>query len=294
MTQTDDSPRAAGATRVTPQSWAAVRAAFERSADRFVHLVLSLPDPSVRATEQWSAAETAAHVTGTALNYAAAMTGTDFPIPEVRPLMPVTTVDTIHTGLNVRQLESFQERDLDKLADRLGEAAATMLKATETFPPDFVFPWMGGARLPLAGVMAHMMNEMQVHGRDIARAARLPWRIPDRDAALFFDLFIVELIRHGYGVLLDDDRPVRPGRISVRFQSAHNAPVILDLVDGVLAVRAGDGGAVDVHVRFRPTAMNLMLWHRTSRTRTALGGSVVVWGRRPWLLVPFLRTLRMP
>lgn len=294
MTRTDDSLRAAGATRVTPRSWAAVRAAVERSADRFVDLVLALPDPSIPATEKWSAAETAAHVTGTMLNYVAAVTGADFPIPEVRPLYPVTTVDTIHTGMNVQQLESFRERDTAKLAGLLREAVATILEATETFPPEFVIPWMGGAKLPLAGALAHMMDELQIHGWDMARSAGLPWRIPDEEAALFFDLFVVELIRHGYGVLLDDDRPLRTGRISVRFQSAHTAPVIVDLVDGLLTVRATDAGAVDVHVRFRPTGLNLMLWHRRGRIRTALGGSVLVWGRRPWLLAPFLRKLRMP
>jgi hypothetical protein len=294
MTQTDGRVQpAAGATRVTPQSWAAVRAAVERTADRFAAMVAALPDPSVRATEQWSAAETAAHATGIALNYAAAVTGTDFPIPEVRALMPETTVDNIHTGMNVAQLESFRERDVPKLVELLRTAIGTMVAATGTFPPDFVVPWMGGAKLPLAGIFAHMMNELHIHGWDIAQGAGVPWTIPDEEAALFFDLFIVELVRHGYGIMLDDDRPPRRGRIAVQFHSEFTEPATLVLTDGVVTVQEPAGEA-DVHVRFRPAAMNLMLWHRTSRMRAALNGSVVVWGRKPWLLGPFLRKVRMP
>lgn len=293
MTQTDDRLRSPAPTRVTPQSWAAVRAALEAAAERFAALVAALPDPAVRATEQWSAAETAAHVTGVALNYAAAVTGTEYPIPQARDLLPTTTVYNIHAGMNATQLDSFRERDTAKLVEQLRTAIGTMVAATETFPPDFVVTWMGGSKLPLAGILAHMMNELHIHGWDIARGAGVPWVIPDEEAALFFDLFIVEIVRHGVGIMLDDDRPVRRGRIAVRFESGHTEPVTLVLTDGEVTAEGPDADA-DVRVRFRPTAMNLMLWHRTGAMRTALSGAVVVRGRKPWLLAPFLRKVRMP
>lgn len=294
MTQTDGLTHPAeSATRVTPASWAAIRSAVAAAGDRFADLVAGLPDPSAKATAHWTVAETAAHATGVALNYAAAVTGTDFPIPEVRPMLPSTTVYNL-AEMNVVQLASFTERDPATLAGRLRQAVATILDATETFPPDFVVPWMGNSKLPLAGILAHLMNELHLHGWDIAQGARLPWRIPEEEAALFFDLFIVELIRHGYGNLLDDGRPVRPGRITVRFHSDYNEPVTMVLTDGTAVIAAEPADAADVHVRFRPAAMNLMLWHRRGMMRTALGGSVTMWGRKPWLLFPFLRKVRMP
>jgi hypothetical protein len=38
----------------------------------------------------------------------------------------------------------------------------------------------------------------------------------------------------------------------------------------------------------------LMMFHRISKARAALTGSVVVRGPRPWLLPRFLRTVRCP
>jgi hypothetical protein len=37
-----------------------------------------------------------------------------------------------------------------------------------------------------------------------------------------------------------------------------------------------------------------VLFHRITRSRAAMTGSLRVWGRRPWLLAPFLRKVRLP
>jgi hypothetical protein len=63
-----------------------------------------------------------------------------------------------------------------------------MLTASRSHDPAETFSWLGGARLPLAGMFAHMGNELLIHGNDIARAVKAPWEMPPEDAALFFDL----------------------------------------------------------------------------------------------------------
>lgn len=281
------------ATHVTPQRWTAVRAAVEEYGERFAALVESAPDPSRPATEHWSAAETAAHVTGVVANYAAMAAGEELPIPEVGRLMATTTVDNLATRANPAQLRSFTERDPKRLAEITRDSVRRLLAHTADADPGAVIPWLGGSRLPLAGALAHLMNEMHIHGRDIARGVGAPWRIPDDQAGLFFDLFVVELCRNGTGVLLDDDRPVRPGRIAVEFRSAFTQPAAIVLTDGEVGAEEPRGDA-DVRIRFRPAAMNLMLFHRVGVARTALSGAVVVTGRRPWLLPVFLRKVRMP
>jgi hypothetical protein len=40
--------------------------------------------------------------------------------------------------------------------------------------------------------------------------------------------------------------------------------------------------------------MNLVLFHRLTRSRAALTGALRIWGRRPWLLAPFLQKIRLP
>jgi uncharacterized protein (TIGR03083 family) len=294
MSQTQ-MPRAMAATRVTPRKWAAVRAAVREAGDRFADLIRLVPDPSVLATKDWTIAQSAAHVTGIAWNYTAFVTQDDRPLPiaEVGPYMEASTVYTIHTGLNPVQLRAFPERDPARLADRLRTSIDDLLNVTADDDPERLLGWMGGSRLPLAGVFAHMLNELLVHGWDIARAARVPWPIADEQAALFFELFLVEIIRNGYGHLLDGDRPVRPGRIAVEFRSAWTEPVMIVLESGLATAHEPDGDC-DIRIRFRAAAMNLVLFRRIGHARSALTGSLVVWGRRPWLLVPFLRKVRMP
>ncbi|WP_447007457.1 maleylpyruvate isomerase N-terminal domain-containing protein [Saccharothrix isguenensis] len=285
----------AAASRITPGKWQAARTAVREAGERFADLVLSVPDPSVLATEDWSVAVTAAHVTGIAWNNTAmvAETEQELPIPGVTPHVATTTVDNIHTGLNPGQLRSFTERDPVRLVERLRASIDGMLDATADTDPRRTVGWLGGSQVPVAGVFAHMVNELLVHGRDVARAVKVPWPVADEQAALFFELFLVEIIRHGYGCLLDDDRPVRPGRIAVEFRSDHTTPVVLVLNEGVVTVEEPDGDS-DVRLRFRPAGLNLALFHRMTYARAALTGAVVVRGRRPWLLPAFLRKVRLP
>lgn len=287
--------RTAGGSRVTQEKWAAVRSALRDYGDRVSDLILAAPYPSVLATHDWTMAETAAHVTGIAWTYSAMVSSghTPFPLPEVTRRLPATTMANIHDDINPTLLRSFKERNSEQLADRLRSSIDRILADTATMAPDTTVEWMGGSRLPLAGVFAYLMNELHIHGRDIARGIALPWRIPDHQAALFFELFLVELIRNGYGILLDNDRRVREGRIAVEFHSDHTAPVTIVLDSGFVTVEEPSGHA-DVHVRFRPTALNLMMFHRIGRVRAAMSGSVVAYGRRPWLLPVFLRKVRMP
>jgi hypothetical protein len=65
------------------------------------------------------------------------------------------------------------------------------------------------------------------------------------------------------------------------------------LESGVATVAEPDVPA-DVRVWFRPSTMNMVLFHRFTHLQAALRGSLRVWGRRPWLLPAFLRKVRLP
>jgi hypothetical protein len=154
--------------------------------------------------------------------------------------------------------------------------------------------WLGNATVPLAGAFAHLLNELLIHGRDIAEPLGRPWFISPADAGLFFDLFIVGIIRYDVGGFLDNDEPPKERRIAVEFRSPYTTPVTLVLHRGQVAAEK-PGGPTDVRLSFDPATMNLMLFHRISRARAVLSGKVVIrGGRRPWLLFEFLRTVRAP
>lgn len=273
--------------RITEARWAATRQALAETTDRLA-AVVAASDPGAMATRDWTVADTLAHVTAIAAGFTAHVRS---PEPDEADEAPVT-VDMV-AGMNARLLAMETERDPAILLDRLRGAVDEIVRASEDLDPDAPLAWLGGSRVPRAGVLAHLVNELQVHGRDIARATRSPWPIPPADAALFFDLFLVGMMRHDVGHLLDTDEPPRERRIAVAFRSRHTTPVTLVLHRGKVSVEE-PGGPTDVRLSFDPRTLNLVLFHRIGWPSAALTGKVRIGGRRPWLLPTFLRTVRLP
>ncbi|GAA2708664.1 maleylpyruvate isomerase N-terminal domain-containing protein [Micromonospora olivasterospora] len=282
------------AATITERQWRAARDALAGATDRFIRLVEAVDRPETMVTAHWSVADTLVHVVSVAWLYAVKLDPAHqpLPIPGLGTRLATVTVDTI-ADLNDVVLAHLTEREPGPLLARLRADVDTILAATTDSRPGEQLDWFGGARAPLAGLFAHLVNELLVHGWDIAPAARSPWEIPAREAVLFFELFLVGLIRAGYGRLLDSDEPPRERPITVEFRSAYCADVTLTLHRGRVRV-AAPGARPDVRVRFDPAALNLMMFGRVGRARTVLRGRVVAWGRRPWLLPPFLRVLRTP
>jgi hypothetical protein len=195
--------------------------------------------------------------------------------------------------LNDQVMSHFTERDTGQLLELLREQVSLMLTASKNRDPAETFSWLGGARLPLAGMFSHMVNELLIHGNDIAQALKMPWAMPAQDAALFFDLFCVGLMSGDTGRLLDGSRRPVPRRIAVEFRSAYTTPVTFVVRGGAVSAEPAGPGA-DATVRFDPATLNLMLFGRTSRLRAVLARKIVIGGRRPWLMPAFLRTVRMP
>jgi uncharacterized protein (TIGR03083 family) len=276
---------------ITTERWTVTRAAVEASAERFVELVAG-SDARVMATEDWSVADTAAHVAAIAFMYTHILRFGESAMPAIEEQFLASSVDTV-ADLNTVTLGVFTERDPAALVARLRADIDDILRVTENLDPTTPVTWLGDSKVPICGVLAHLVNELHIHGRDIARATGTPWTIPPAEAALFFEVFFVELLRHGVGHLLDNDEPPSDRRIAVGFRSRHTTPVSIVLHHGQVSVQDWSEPA-DVRIFFDPPAFNLMMFHRISKPRAALTGKVVVWGRRPWLLPTFLRTVRCP
>jgi hypothetical protein len=276
----------------TSGQWSVVRAALPGVTFRFANLITRTA-PHTLATAHWTVADTAAHVAGIAAMYATILAPDPGPVPlrPVADVIPTVTVETV-ADLNNLALRHFPERDTGTLADILESTVDRVLGLTEHADPEREIPWLGDSRVPLGGVLAHLVNELLVHGHDIARAAHTPWPIPPHEAATFFDLFVVGMIRNDVGQVLDGPPP-STRRIAVAFRSRHTAPVTLVLHNGDVSVEK-PGGPVDARVTFDPATLNLMLFGRISRARAALTGKLLVSGRRPWLLPEFLRKVRLP
>lgn len=242
----------------------------------------------------WSVAQTAAHVAVVASSYTSllpAMTK-PHPIPGVDTRMRQTALDELG-GLNEYTLQHLTERDPMVLAVRVGSAVEQLLAISDDLDPLRRVGWLGDAQLPIAGWYAHLLNELLLHGRDIAGAVGAPWAIPQRDAAMAFEMFLVTLLSGDTGRLLEHE-PMSRSRIAIRFRSRYTTPVTLVAQDSRMGVEPPDRTAVDATLFFEPAALMLILFNRLGKVRSALTGRVVVWGRRPWLLPAFLRAVRFP
>lgn len=289
--------------RITSERWAAARRAFRESGDRFADLLCRVPDPEARATRTWSVAQTAAHMQSLAWLYTTIVRPGRDPARDatLEAQIDATDVDGVRDFNDLLLRRYIPERDLDRLAERLRENVDTVIRATDGHDPAEAVPWLGGSRLPLAGLLAHLTNEMHIHGWDIARASRTQWTIPPREAALFFELFLLGVTSYGYGGLLDSTPRPPARRIAVQFRSKYTEPMTM-VLDGTFDSQDNRGRVTvedprpdnDVRLYYDPPTLNLMLFGRISPARAALSGKVRVGGPRPWLLYHFLRTVHMP
>ncbi|MBB5826575.1 maleylpyruvate isomerase family mycothiol-dependent enzyme [Micromonospora carbonacea] len=278
---------------VNPHQWRRVRASVPVVLGRLLDLVDDAP-PDWPATAHWTVADTMAHLCGVAAMGLALVRGgpPDLPVPDLLELRQRTTVDTISV-MNAEVLRHFTERRLPALAARLRADVEEVLRAVDEAGPEHEVSWLGGARLPVTGLLAHLLNELNLHAWDIARAVGRRWVVDPADAALFVDLFMVDMTRRGYGRLLDRDGPVHPGTVSVNFRHRFGPEVTMALADGRVTV-APTEPRPDVRLSFDPAVFTLMLFGRVSRPRAVLARKLWVGGRRPWLLPVFLRTMRLP
>ncbi len=282
------------AASVTDEQWNTVRESVRTTAGRFCELVASVPHPTARASAKWSVADVAAHVTtiGFLNTMLLRVAQPPFHMPGLTEAIAATTVDTVH-GLNDQVMSHFLERDVTRLLDMLRHHVDLMLTASQDRDPGETFSWLGEARPTLAGMLAHMVNELLIHGNDIARAVKVPWAMPAEDAALFFDFFYVGLANGQKGRLLDGSKRPLQRRIAVEFRSGYTTAVTIVVCDGQVTAEPVGPGA-DAWVRFDPATLNMMMFGRISKLQAVLTRKIIIGGRRPWLMPAFLRTVRLP
>ncbi|MGH3563158.1 MAG: maleylpyruvate isomerase N-terminal domain-containing protein, partial [Mycobacterium sp.] len=156
------------------------RAALADAVGRSAELWRSVDEPGAPVPGlAWTAAETAAHVTGDLREYTEALNGRPgaVDIPDEPPAR-------LRTAVNARHLTAVPERDPHRLADLLEQTAVSYLAvaAARDTTDAAAITTADGLVLEPAFMTCLLLGEQLIHGLDIARAAHRPWAIGRDDA----------------------------------------------------------------------------------------------------------------
>ncbi|MEU9992639.1 maleylpyruvate isomerase family mycothiol-dependent enzyme [Streptomyces sp. NPDC048045] len=256
---------------------------LRREAARAAALLRTVPAPGARVPGlDWTVAETAAHLVAEVRHYSGFAAGTARAQDVLRTLdvAPGAAPGEVNAAANARALTEFTERDPDVLADALEAGVEEFASAAAGRSPEEPIPTTNGLTMTVPVMTAALLGEQLVHGLDIARAARAPWRIERRAAQLVVEGVLA--MAAGYV----DRRRTAGMRVSyeLRFRGGPRHRFVVR--DGTARVTPA-GDPVDCVIIADPVAFLLVGYGRTGQWGQVLRGRLVAGGRRPWLGLRF-------
>ena len=266
--------------------WLQARAALDQASGRVATLLRSVREPQAVAVGDWTIAELAAHLSHAFdIVPGLARPGGRSPLGHLSDL----------SALTASLVADDAERDLAVLADRIEEGARMFLQVTASASDADPCPWIvEGSSASLPVLTCHLLNEVVVHGYDIARADDQPWVIDREVAALIFEGFLLHAFRVlDPATLVDQEKAAGvKARFDIRLRGAGRFCLVLD--GGGMTVEAPSSARVDCHLSVDPTAFLLVAWGRISQWRAIPRGQLLAWGRRPWLGLRLRSLVRNP
>lgn len=254
--------------------WQAAQAAVARVGSDAAAVLRGIRRPEAHAVGEWNVIQLAAHLSLTVDGITAMALGGGGVLSDISALSTLT-------GAFVA---GETERDPGALADRLEAGVERFLSVMADATNDERRMWVvEGIELSLSGLTCHVLNELTVHGHDLARAEGVPWSISRADAALVVCGFFLPSM----GAL---------GRALVNQEVAGNLRATFDLrvrggcrwtlrFDGgnLTVAPGGPTGPVDCHLSVDPVAFLLVGWRRIGQWPAIARCQLLGWGRRPWL-----------
>jgi uncharacterized protein (TIGR03083 family) len=247
--------------------------------ERLAALLREVPDPTLIARPtSWTIAETAVHVLSELEDHVAYAENAS------RPDLPDGPAWTRGRAANAEQLERTPERDLQVLAAQLtpaAERAVAALSDVDQVWSTNALLWSGPQTLQI------LLGELLVHGRDIARAAGLDWRVETADALLVAQGAVSTLPDY----LKPAGNPDR--RLSFEIRLRGGPAYRLDIV-GDTATVGPAAGKVDCVISADPVAFLDVGYGRANPLVAAVTGKLVAKGRKPWLGAAFGKLFAAP
>jgi len=259
------------------------RAAIAAISPSFVRLVRESAHDGP-AIGHWETSDVACHVSHVITADTDALAGRPPPTAELTPAAVAVLTDAM--------LADDPERDVGVLADRIEALLADFLVVSDA-PASEQVTWLGDIRLPASAVACHLLEELLVHGFDMATATNGAWTIAPAHAALAIVGAAGPIVTAaGPTAFVDPERAQGfRARFDVRLRDYQRFTFVFD--DG-MTIEGDTSEPVDAHVSADPVSMLLLMLRRVSATRAILGGKITIWGWRPWRLRRMLTVMTPP
>jgi hypothetical protein len=232
----------------------------------------------------WETGDVACHVSHVIRADTEVLAGRPPPTTELTPAAVAVLTDAM--------LADDPERDVGVLADRIEALLADFL-AVSSAPAGEQVTWLGGVQLPASAVACHLLEELLVHGFDIASATNGEWTIAPPHAALAIAGAAVPIVTAAGPTAFVNPKSAQGfrARVDVRLRGYQRFTFVFD--DG-MTIEGDTSEPVDAHVSADPVSMLLLMLNRVSAMRAILTGKVTAWGRRPWRLRRMLTVMTPP
>jgi len=253
--------------------------AAERGARQFCALLERADRPDALAVGTWRVRDVGAHLTGVTA-YTAMLRG----VPS-----PARSLDGI-AAWNAANAASAAHLDCASLAARVRDDYAGFLGEARRHPADELIGWHAGLQLPAATVCAILAGEAYIHGWDIARALRAPWRLDPRDMRTIFTGLLPVLPHY-----VDPQRAAGcTATFDLRLRGDPPTGAVLSFTGGRLTVQAPAGQHAHCRISADPGTYLLITYGRSGPLIPALTGKITASGRQPWLGVKLPQMFRNP
>ncbi|MGI8810343.1 MAG: maleylpyruvate isomerase family mycothiol-dependent enzyme [Acidimicrobiales bacterium] len=269
-------------TATTTVDWTAARRAVAEAGARLTTLLRSAGKADAPALGEWSLSQVAVHVSLVVDAVSAMTRGGGNLIADVWDLSTLSKVLVDGEG----------RRAPAEMADRIDASVAGFLASMDGVTEDTAHSWLvQGTEMPLSTLTCQVLNELTMHGLDIARAERVPWPVDRAHATLIVQGFLFPAL-HTLGRAMVVEEKAGNARFEIHLRGDGRACLVF--ADGNLSVEASPQGPVDCHLSVDPATFLLVAWGRTSQWPAIARGQLLAWGRKPWLGPQMRSWLRNP
>ncbi|MGH9189203.1 MAG: hypothetical protein ACRD0Q_04085 [Acidimicrobiales bacterium] len=251
--------------------WDEARSALGRATAQLTAMLRNCDRPHAPALGVWDVTELAIHVSTAIAAVAAMARGTE-------PLMTNLSQLSVLTEMLV---SGETETDLAKVADRIDAGGEDLLGVMNTGSDDTRSWLVAGIEMRLSTLTCHALNEIVVHGHDLARAMSRPWTISGPQARLVLNGFLFPVLA-GLGRAIVDQKAAAGVSASFDVRLRGGGRTYMTFNDGDLTLSDSPVRPVDCHLSVDPAAFLLVAWGRQSQWPAIARGQLVAWGRRPW------------